>query len=96
MEVSLPGPRRAFAGGSNAPAATVCADVIVVFGKVSRANCSQLCSAPWARDTKAPLTASNATTANLLTRNSFPSDWIIRSPQLDLDRLTISEDASTS
>ena len=56
-------------GGVKAPAATVCTDVILVFVNASCASCSQDCPAARAPDTNAPLTAGNATIANLFTQS---------------------------
>src|SRR5580700_2593053 len=61
------------AGGANAPGATVCAEVIFVFGNVSCASCSQLWPAARALGTNALLTASNAAIVNLFTGSSSPS-----------------------
>src|ERR1700722_11498575 len=70
-------------GGVNPPAATVCAEVIFVFGRASWASCSQdwgvaagvASPAPTAcaLGTMAPLTAKNVTIANVFTGSSFSS-----------------------
>src|SRR5580704_9302053 len=83
-----------FGGGVNAPAATVCASVIFVFGNASCASCSQGCDAAaggaspaptaCAQGTMALLTARNPTSANFFTGSSSPSQvnrWPNRSCQ---------------